>query len=125
MAFLARPNANPARARFHQFRGLAADLLPGPARRETEQTFFIELTHPLRDFKLARYPKPGPAQETASRPVLSISLHQSSGHRIAANFGAADSPVLAVLRRVLRDSREAARKEGIAIRVRLDLQKLE
>ena len=38
------------------------------------------------------------------------------------NFGRADSPVLAVLRRVLRESRSVARKEGITMRVRLDLK---
>ena len=37
------------------------------------------------------------------------------------NFGRADSPVLAILRRVLRESRYVARKEGITMRVRLDL----
>ena len=37
------------------------------------------------------------------------------------NFERADSPVLAVLRRVLRESRVVARKEGITMRVRLDL----
>jgi hypothetical protein len=35
------------------------------------------------------------------------------------NFGRADSPVLAILRRVLRESRAVARKEGITVRVRL------
>lgn len=39
------------------------------------------------------------------------------------NFGRADSPVLAILRRVLRESRAVARKEGITMRVRLDLKK--
>ena len=39
------------------------------------------------------------------------------------NFGRADSPVLAVLRRVLRESRLVARKGGITMRVRLDLKK--
>lgn len=33
------------------------------------------------------------------------------------NFGKADSPVLATLRRALRDSRAVARKEGITVRV--------
>jgi hypothetical protein len=33
------------------------------------------------------------------------------------NFGRADSPVLAMLRRVLRDARAVARKEGITTRV--------
>jgi hypothetical protein len=37
------------------------------------------------------------------------------------NFGRADSPVLAVLRRVLREARAVARKEGLRARVRLDL----
>jgi hypothetical protein len=37
------------------------------------------------------------------------------------NFGRADSPVLAVLRRVLREARAIARKEGFTTRVRLDL----
>jgi hypothetical protein len=37
------------------------------------------------------------------------------------NFGRADSPVLAILRRVLRESRTVARKEGITLRVRLAL----
>jgi hypothetical protein len=36
------------------------------------------------------------------------------------NFGRANSPVLAVLRRVLRESRAIARKEGITMRVRLE-----
>ena len=40
-------------------------------------------------------------------------------------FGRADSPVLAILRRVLRESRAVARKEGFTLRVRLDLQKPE
>ena len=40
-------------------------------------------------------------------------------------FGRADSPVLAILRRVLRESRVVARKEGIAVRVRLDFKKPE
>jgi hypothetical protein len=35
------------------------------------------------------------------------------------NFGRADSPVFAVLRRVLRESRTVARKRGITMRVRL------
>ena len=39
------------------------------------------------------------------------------------NFGRADSPVLAILRRVLRESRAVARKEGITVRVRLDFGK--
>jgi hypothetical protein len=37
------------------------------------------------------------------------------------NFGRVDSPVLVILRRVLRESRAVARKEGITMRVRLDL----
>jgi hypothetical protein len=37
------------------------------------------------------------------------------------NFGRADSPVLAILRHVLRESCSVARKEGITLRVRLDL----
>ena len=37
------------------------------------------------------------------------------------NFGHADSPVLAVLRRVLREARAVARKEGLTKRVRLRL----
>jgi len=37
------------------------------------------------------------------------------------NFGPADNPVLVILRRVLRESRAVARKEGITMRVRLDL----
>jgi hypothetical protein len=37
------------------------------------------------------------------------------------NFGRADSPVLAILRRVLREARAVTRKEGITLRVRLDL----
>jgi len=37
------------------------------------------------------------------------------------NFGRADSPVLAVLRRVLREARAVACKEGFTKRVRLDL----
>jgi hypothetical protein len=41
------------------------------------------------------------------------------------NFGRADSPVLAILRRVLRESRVVARKEGITLRVRLDFKKPE
>jgi hypothetical protein len=41
------------------------------------------------------------------------------------NSGRADSLVLAVLRRVLRESRAVARKEGITIRVRLDFKKPE
>jgi hypothetical protein len=39
------------------------------------------------------------------------------------NFRRADSPVLAILRRVLRESRAVARKEGITLRVRLALPK--
>ena len=39
------------------------------------------------------------------------------------NFGRADSPVLALLRRVLRDARAVARKEGITTRVRLESKK--
>jgi hypothetical protein len=41
------------------------------------------------------------------------------------NFGRADSPVLAILRRVLRESRAVARKEGITMRVWLDFKKPE
>ena len=41
------------------------------------------------------------------------------------NFGRADSPILAILRRVLRDSRAVVRKEGITVRVRLDFKKPE
>jgi hypothetical protein len=37
------------------------------------------------------------------------------------NFGRADSPVLAILRRV-RESRAVAAKEGITVRVRLDFK---
>ena len=37
------------------------------------------------------------------------------------NFGRADSPVLAVLGRVLREARAVAHKEGFTTRVRLDL----
>jgi hypothetical protein len=37
------------------------------------------------------------------------------------NFGKAHSPVLGTLRRVLRDSRAVAQREGITTRVRLDL----
>jgi len=36
------------------------------------------------------------------------------------NFGRADSPVLAVLRRVLRESRAVARREGATMRIQLD-----
>jgi hypothetical protein len=39
------------------------------------------------------------------------------------NFGGADSPVLGILRRVLRESCAVARKEGITMRVRLALPK--
>ena len=39
------------------------------------------------------------------------------------NFGRADSPVLAILRCVLRESRAVAHKQGITMRVRLDLKK--
>ena len=39
------------------------------------------------------------------------------------NLGRADTPVLAILRRVLRESRAVARKEGITVRVRLDFGK--
>jgi len=39
------------------------------------------------------------------------------------NFGKADSPVLAMLRRVLREARAVAQKEGITTRVRLELKK--
>jgi hypothetical protein len=38
------------------------------------------------------------------------------------DFGRADSPVLGVLRRILRDSRVVARKEGITVCVRLDVK---
>jgi hypothetical protein len=38
------------------------------------------------------------------------------------NFGRADSPVLALLRRLLRDARAITRKEGITTRVRLALR---
>ena len=38
------------------------------------------------------------------------------------NFGRADSPVLALLRRLLRDARAVTRKEGITTRVRLALR---
>ena len=41
------------------------------------------------------------------------------------NFGRADSPVLALLRRVLRESRAVARKEGTTTRVRLALKRPE
>jgi hypothetical protein len=41
------------------------------------------------------------------------------------NFGRADSPVLGVLRRVLRESRAVAQEEGITMRVRLDFKKPE
>ena len=37
------------------------------------------------------------------------------------NIGRADNPVLVILRCVLRGSRAVARKEGITMRVRLDL----
>jgi hypothetical protein len=37
------------------------------------------------------------------------------------NFGRADSPVLAIIRRVLREPRAVARREGITEWVRLDL----
>jgi hypothetical protein len=37
------------------------------------------------------------------------------------NFGRAYSPVLGILRRVLRESRAVARREGITERVRPDL----
>jgi hypothetical protein len=37
------------------------------------------------------------------------------------NFGRADNPVLVIVRRVLRESRAVASKDGITIRVRLDL----
>ena len=39
------------------------------------------------------------------------------------NFGRADGPVLVALRRVLREARAVARKEGITTRVRLELPK--
>jgi hypothetical protein len=41
------------------------------------------------------------------------------------NFGKADSPVLALLRRVLREARAVARREGITARIRLDMKKPE
>jgi hypothetical protein len=37
------------------------------------------------------------------------------------NFGRVDNPVLVILRRVLRESRTVARKEGITMRVPPDL----
>ena len=36
------------------------------------------------------------------------------------NFGRVDSPVLVTLRRVLREARAVAHKEGLMMRVRLD-----
>jgi hypothetical protein len=41
------------------------------------------------------------------------------------NFGRADSPVLALLRRILRDARAVAPKEGITTQVRLGLNRPE
>jgi hypothetical protein len=37
------------------------------------------------------------------------------------NFGKRDDPVLPILRRVLREARAVARKEGITLRVRIPL----
>jgi len=43
-----------------------------------------------------------------------------AGKRIVKlNFGKRDDPVLPILRRVLRDARAVAKKEGISVRVRL------
>jgi len=45
-----------------------------------------------------------------------------AGKRIVKlNFGKRDDPVLPILRRVLRDARAVAKKEGISVRVRLSL----
>ena len=41
------------------------------------------------------------------------------------NFGRGDNPALASLRRVLRESRAVARKEGITMRVRPDFKRAE
>jgi hypothetical protein len=58
--------------------------------------------------------------------VVHVTLTILAGKEIRKlNFGRADSPVLGLLRRVLRDARAVARKEGITTRVRLDLKRPE
>jgi len=60
---------------------------------------------------------------TNARTLNSAALILAGKEIRKLNFGRADSPVLVVLRRVLREARAVARKEGVTTRVRLELPK--
>jgi hypothetical protein len=56
-----------------------------------------------------------------SHAELRAALMLAGKRIVKLNFGKRDDPVLPILRRVLRDARAVAKKEGISVRVRLSL----
>jgi len=54
-----------------------------------------------------------------SHAELRAALRLAGKRIVALNFGKRNDPLLAILRRVLRDARTVARKEGVKIRIRL------
>ncbi len=56
-----------------------------------------------------------------SHAELRAALMLAGKQIVKLNFGKRDDPILPILRRVLREAREVARKEGITARVRLPL----
>jgi len=54
-----------------------------------------------------------------SHAELRAALMLAGKRIVKLNFGKRDDPVLPILRRVLRDARAVAKKEGISVRVRL------
>jgi hypothetical protein len=55
-----------------------------------------------------------------SHAELRAALMLAGKQIVKLNFGKRDDPVLPVLRRVLRDARLAAKRQGITARVRLE-----
>lgn len=56
-----------------------------------------------------------------SHAELRAALMLAGKRIVKLNFGKRDDPVLPILRRVLRDARAVAKKEGITVRVRLPM----
>ena len=58
-----------------------------------------------------------------SHAELRAALMLAGKRIVKLNFGRRDDPVLPILRRVLKEARTLARKEGLTLRVRLPLTK--
>jgi hypothetical protein len=54
-----------------------------------------------------------------SHAELRAALTLAGKRIVKLNFGKRDDPVLVILRRVLRDARAVAKREGVKVRIRL------